>query len=394
MAVLDSLKRAAKIEEGDAARDRFAKIAVALATQAADDAADGADEREAHFERCAVTAAGACARSMRPNAARQVLEVAKKRAAREAGAWPKTVLYNAVLDAFEAAGRSTDALQLLDEFDRNGVPYDAVTYNIVLRLCARDGAYQRAAELLDEMVADPSPKVRPDVFSFTTAIKACCVEPKRRRRDDPAARARFALGLLSRCADANEVTFRTALRARPPARRPAAAARRPAGLVLPARCAWRLPADGLGYVATARRWRACGGRRDDVGFSAEGARAAEFFGLRSAPADDEDEAGHPAVAHRCFWESVIEGDLSGTARSAKMREVMEQRLLFIVAPRRKFIGALALAPWRSQQPPPGPAPPSLACARPILDFRSDDWPASPRTHTPARGHFPGQTAPR
>ena len=144
----------------------------------------GGDEREAHFERCAVTAAGACARSMRPNAARQVLEVAKKRAAREAGAWPKTVLYNAVLDAFEAAGRSTDALQLLDEYDRNGVPYDAVTYNIVLRLCARDGAYQRAAELLDEMVADPSPKVRPDVFSFTTAIKACCVEPKRRRRDD------------------------------------------------------------------------------------------------------------------------------------------------------------------------------------------------------------------
>ena len=213
VAVLDSLKRAAKIEEGDAARDRFAKIAVALATQAADDAADGDDEREAHFERCAVTAAGACARSMRPNAARQVLEVAKKRAAREAGAWPKTVLYNAVLDAFEAAGRSTDALQLLDEYDRNGVPYDAVTYNIVLRLCARDGAYQRAAELLDEMVADPSPKVRPDVFSFTTAIKACCVEPKRRRRDDPAARARFALGLLSRCADANEVTFRTALRA-------------------------------------------------------------------------------------------------------------------------------------------------------------------------------------
>ena len=93
------------------------------------------------------------------------------------------------------------------------MPYDAVTYNIVLRLCARDGAYQRAAELLDEMVADPSPKVRPDVFSFTTAIKACCVEPKRRRRDDPRGAARFALGLLSRCADANEVTFRTALRA-------------------------------------------------------------------------------------------------------------------------------------------------------------------------------------
>ena len=244
----------------------------------------------------AVTAAGACARSMRPNAARQVLEVAKKRAAREAGAWPKTVLYNAVLDAFEAAGRSTDALQLLDEFDRNGVPYDAVTYNIVLRLCARDGAYQRAAELLDEMVADPSPKVRPDVFSFTTAIKACCVEPKRRRRDDPAARARFALGLLSRCADANEVTFRTALRAcvgrpdDPPPQRDAA--RVALGVLARMRVAGYRP-DGLGDVvdgATLARLRRAA--RDDVGFSAEGARAAEFFGLvdrRSVPDEDEDE---------------------------------------------------------------------------------------------------------
>ena len=293
VAVLDSLKRAAKMEEGDAARDRFAKIAVALATQAADDAADGDDEREAHFERCAVTAAGACARSMRPNAARQVLEVAKKRAAREAGAWPKTVLYNAVLDAFEAAGRSTDALQLLDEFDRNGVPYDAVTYNIVLRLCARDGAYQRAAELLDEMVADPSPKVRPDVFSFTTAIKACCVEPKRRRRDDPAARARFALGLLSRCADANEVTFRTALRAcvgrpdDPPPQRDAA--RVALGVLARMRVAGYRP-DGLGDVvdgATLARLRRAA--RDDVGFSAEGARAAEFFGLVDRRSVDEDE---------------------------------------------------------------------------------------------------------
>ena len=296
VAVLDSLKRAAKMEEGDAARDRFAKIAVALATQAADDAADGDDEREAHFERCAVTAAGACARSMRPNAARQVLEVAKKRAAREAGAWPKTVLYNAVLDAFEAAGRSTDALQLLDEYDRNGVPYDAVTYNIVLRLCARDGAYQRAAELLDEMAADPSPKVRPDVFSFTTAIKACCVEPKKRRRDDPAARARFALGLLSRCADANEVTFRTALRAcvgrpdDPPPQRDAA--RVALGVLARMRVAGYRP-DGLGDVvdgATLARLRRAA--RDDVGFSAEGARAAEFFGLvdrRSVDEEEEDE---------------------------------------------------------------------------------------------------------
>ena len=296
VAVLDSLKRAAKMEEGDAARDRFAKIAVALATQAADDAADGDDEREAHFERCAVTAAGACARSMRPNAARQVLEVAKKRAAREAGAWPKTVLYNAVLDAFEAAGRSTDALQLLDEYDRNGVPYDAVTYNIVLRLCARDGAYQRAAELLDEMAADPSPKVRPDVFSFTTAIKACCVEPKKRRRDDPAARARFALGLLSRCADANEVTFRTALRAcvgrpdDPPPQRDVA--RVALGVLARMRVAGYRP-DGLGDVvdgATLARLRRAA--RDDVGFSAEGARAAEFFGLvdrRTVDEAEEDE---------------------------------------------------------------------------------------------------------
>ena len=51
--------------------------------------------------------------------------------------------------------------------------------------------------------------------------------------------------------------------------------------------------DGLGDVvdgATLARLRRAA--RDDVGFSAEGARAAEFFGLvdrRSVPDEEEDE---------------------------------------------------------------------------------------------------------
>lgn len=301
VAVLDALKRAATTKTDrdlpDATRDRYAKTAVALATAAASDDEgykNEANEREAHFERCAVTAAGACARSFRPTAARQVLDVAKKRAAREAGGWPTTQLYNAVLDAYEAAGKTADALGLLDEFDRNGVPYDAVTYNICLRLCAREGKYERAAELLDEMVADPSPQVRPDVFSFTTAIKACCVEPKRGNRNS-VDRAEFAHSLLLRCADANEVTFRTALRAclgrpdDPPPQRDAA--RVALGVLARMQVAGYRP-DGLGGVfdgATMARLRRAA--RDDVGFSAEGARAAEFFGLveRRGGVVEEDE---------------------------------------------------------------------------------------------------------
>ena len=239
VAALDAVKRAAAALDGDAraseaTRDSYAAAAVAVLEQFArdDDGGEGparrtdsrgADARAAAFERAYVTAAAACARARRPDGAHAAMMVCKKRAAQGAGDWPSIQLYNAVLDAYEAAGRGDAAIALLDQLQADGVPVDAVTYNICLRVCAKAGDLRKATSLLDEMSKEVDENARPDVFSYTTVIRACCAPARggRRRRhtrDDGEGTAAAALDVLDRCVadarvDPNEVTFRTALRA-------------------------------------------------------------------------------------------------------------------------------------------------------------------------------------
>ncbi|KAH8047726.1 endonuclease [Aureococcus anophagefferens] len=90
--------------------------------------------------------------------------VCKRRAAQGTGDWPSIQLYNAVLGV---RGMGADARSLLDQLQADGVPVDAVTYNICLRVCAKAGDLTKATSLLDEM-SRRSTRPRPDAFSYTT----------------------------------------------------------------------------------------------------------------------------------------------------------------------------------------------------------------------------------
>jgi pentatricopeptide repeat protein len=182
----------------------------------------------ANDERAFVTAATACARCLRPDAAVFILRKCKRRAALGIGDWPTTQLYNVVLDAQASAGLNVPALLLLDEMAADStLQLDAVTYNICLRVCVKSGDFRKAEKLLDEM--QKSDRLRPDVVSFTTAIRSCCARrdvsleaaekdgaDKKKWPKNDAGSAKAALRLLDRAINAqatNDVTFRTALRA-------------------------------------------------------------------------------------------------------------------------------------------------------------------------------------
>ncbi|KAH8051868.1 endonuclease [Aureococcus anophagefferens] len=234
VAALDAVKRAAAALDGDARAKRGdatptrprpspcssssrATTTAARARARADSGSDGAGRLEADADGRGWRSAA------RPDGAHAAMMVCKRRAAQGTGDWPSIQLYNAVLDAYEAAGRGDAAIALLDQLQADGVPVDAVTYNICLRVCAKAGDLTKATSLLDEMSREVDEAARPDVFSYTTVIRACCAPARggRRRRhtrDDGEGTAAAALDVLDRCVadarvDPNEVTFRTALRA-------------------------------------------------------------------------------------------------------------------------------------------------------------------------------------
>ncbi|KAJ1454236.1 hypothetical protein M885DRAFT_618227 [Pelagophyceae sp. CCMP2097] len=243
IATLDALRRAAlSLEPSDALsrskaekrRDMYAACAGKVLDDFLQDVdndptrrGDGDAGFPANDQRAFVTAATACARCLRPDAAVSVLRKCKRRAALGVGEWPTTQLYNVVLDAQASAGLNVPALLLLDEMAADStLQLDAVTYNICLRVCVKSGDFRKAEKLLDEM--EKLDRLRPDVVSFTTAIRSCCARrdvsesdaaadgaDKRRPKND-AGSAQAALRLLDRAIAAkatNDVTFRTALRA-------------------------------------------------------------------------------------------------------------------------------------------------------------------------------------
>lgn len=172
---------------------------------------DAADERV--VEEALVVACATCSRCFDADAAASLLDAANRRAAIVGGgAWPSIKVYNALLSAYEASGRSVDASRLLAEMDAR--QFDSTTFNICLKVCAKNGDFERAETVLDEMAK--SERVAPDVYSYTTAVRACCFNGRRRREPRPGRRPAHALRILEKALRngcANHVTLRTAVRA-------------------------------------------------------------------------------------------------------------------------------------------------------------------------------------
>ncbi|KAH8044143.1 endonuclease [Aureococcus anophagefferens] len=124
--------------------------------------------------------------------------VCKRRAAQGTGDWPSIQLYNAVLA--RARPRKRRAIALLDQ-QADGVPVDAVTYNICLREVG---------------------EARGGVFSYDGHPRAARPRGGRRRRhtrDDGEGTAAAALDVLDRCvagASTEQCVPHRAQRRRPP----------------------------------------------------------------------------------------------------------------------------------------------------------------------------------
>lgn len=229
---LGALKRAAflvmQVDERDrkdpfvvSRRRQLAAAAVRLVEKMIE---DGDDDDELCVEEALVVACSACSDCYEADAAAHLLAVAKKRAAvKPEAAWPTIKVYNAVLSAYETSERSDDASRLLAELDPN--LFDAATYNICLKVCAKKGEFAKAEGVLDEMTKAGT---RPDVYSYSTAIRACCTVAQqyqqnahrrnRRNNTPPPGKGRvetalrvLELALANNCA--NHVTVRTTFRA-------------------------------------------------------------------------------------------------------------------------------------------------------------------------------------
>lgn len=64
------------------------------------------------------------------------------------------------------------ALAIHDEMKSKDVPINTVTYNTLVDACARVGAMDKAAALLDDMLTT----VEPDLITFSTIAKGYCVQ--------------------------------------------------------------------------------------------------------------------------------------------------------------------------------------------------------------------------
>lgn len=81
---------------------------------------------------------------------------------------------NAVLDACLEAGQWQQGVDLFEELRRCGIPPDNVTYNVLLTGLSHQSPpqWRLALTYLDELRATNGP-IRPDVFAYTAAMRAC-----------------------------------------------------------------------------------------------------------------------------------------------------------------------------------------------------------------------------
>ena len=116
------------------------------------------------------TAINACARGQRWQTALALL--GRMRTCRD-GPQPNEFVLSAAINACGAAGQWQEALKLLD--DVQGVPPHQRVYNAAVAACDKGGQPEAAVRLLRRMRAAG---VELDVFSYSSAMSACCRVPR------------------------------------------------------------------------------------------------------------------------------------------------------------------------------------------------------------------------
>ena len=89
------------------------------------------------------------------------------------GALPNIFTYNSVLDALCKEGKTTEALNLVDEMFRRGEKPDVVTYNSLIKGLCRTRQWKEATRLFDEMVCHG---ILPNFITLKILSGALCNE--------------------------------------------------------------------------------------------------------------------------------------------------------------------------------------------------------------------------
>eukprot|EP00752_Nemacystus_decipiens_P010169 g9062.t1 len=88
---------------------------------------------------------------------------------KDAGLRPNTMCMNALMAVNVQARRPNTALEIFNEMERDGVPWDVVSYNTAILACDKLEDAGRAVQLLQQAKKNG---VVPDVFSYNTVLSA------------------------------------------------------------------------------------------------------------------------------------------------------------------------------------------------------------------------------
>ena len=88
----------------------------------------------------------------------------------EATVAPNAICFNSAIDACARAGRSDEAIELLQRMTAAGVAPNEISYTTAIKACEKAGQAERAVQLLSEM---RSRGVEPGTRSYSAAISAC-----------------------------------------------------------------------------------------------------------------------------------------------------------------------------------------------------------------------------
>ncbi|CEM21771.1 unnamed protein product [Vitrella brassicaformis CCMP3155] len=89
---------------------------------------------------------------------------------------PNTILYSTLIKGFAQNKQVERALSLYREMQAEKIPCNAVTFNSLIDACARVGAMDRAARLLEDMTSPAHSSLSPDLITYSTIIKGYCVQ--------------------------------------------------------------------------------------------------------------------------------------------------------------------------------------------------------------------------
>lgn len=79
----------------------------------------------------------------------------------------------AFLPSLKIGKQLSRALSLLEQAKEKEFPLDVYLYTSAMDACAKAGSWQRALELLDEMILESNGAVKPNAYTYTVAITAC-----------------------------------------------------------------------------------------------------------------------------------------------------------------------------------------------------------------------------